>query len=230
MKKGVETMKRLFVGLLLASCSLLPLSALAQVNVNIGIGLPPPITFTEQPDVVVIPDTNYVYVVPDLDIDLFFWNGWWWRPWQGRWYRSRYYDRGWVYYQTVPSFYYDVDPGWRRYYRDRTWYGHPWYYERISQQRLHKNWKRWNENRHWERHQTWGVQGYKARPPQQRNDLRRERQREYNQSPDMRRHQEQQRQERRTPQQMHQPQPHPQQHQMRQPSQRSGPPGKPERD
>jgi len=27
---------------------------------------------------------------------LVFWNGWWWRPWLGHWYRSQYYNWGWV--------------------------------------------------------------------------------------------------------------------------------------
>ena len=49
-------------------------------------------------------DAGYgsVYVVPDVEVDLFFWNGWWWRPWEGRWCRSRYYDRDWGYYDRVP--------------------------------------------------------------------------------------------------------------------------------
>ena len=79
--------------------------------------LPPPIPFVAPPEMVVIPET-YVYVAPDIDVDLFFWNGWWWRLWEDRWYRSHYYNRGWGYYNNVPSFYFDVDPGWRGYYRD----------------------------------------------------------------------------------------------------------------
>ena len=114
---------------------------MAQVGISVSIGLPPPIAFAAPPDVIVIPDTHDVYVVPGIDVDLFFWNGWWWRPWEGRWYRSRYYNRGWGYYSNVPSFYYDVDPGWRGYYRDRNWYGHPWNYERIHHQRLQRNWQ-----------------------------------------------------------------------------------------
>ena len=134
---------------------------------------------------IVIPDTNDVYVVPDIDVDLFFWNGWWWRLWEGRWYRSHYYDRGWDYYNNVPSFYFDVDPGWRGYYRDRNWYGHRWNYERIPHQRLHQNWKSWHNNRYWERQRTWGVENYQPRPQKQRQELRQQRQQQYQQRPEV---------------------------------------------
>ncbi len=90
--------------MLMALVVVFPLRSMAQVGISVNIGLPPPIAISAAPDVIVLPDTDDVYVVPDLDIDLFFWNGWWWRPWQGRWYRSQYYDRGWVYYRSVPSF------------------------------------------------------------------------------------------------------------------------------
>ncbi len=102
-------MKRLLIGtMLLASAIVVPISTMAQVGISINIGLPPPIVFQEPPEVIVLPDTRGVYVVPDVDVELFFWNGFWWRLWEGRWYRSQYYDRGWGYYGYVPSFYYDV--------------------------------------------------------------------------------------------------------------------------
>ena len=151
---------------------------------SVEANLPPPIPFAAPPEVVVIPETN-VYVVPDIDVDLFFWDGWWWRPWEGRWYRSHYYNRGWGYYNNVPSFYFDVDPGWRGYYRDRNWYGHRWNYERIPNQRLQQNWKSWQNDRHWERQGTWGVQNYQPRPQQQRQELRQQRQQQYQHRPDV---------------------------------------------
>lgn len=187
-------MKRSFFGaMVLALVIAMPFSAMAQIDISINIGPPPPVAFAGPPVVIPLPDTYYVYVVPDIDIEMFFWNGWWWRPWQGRWYRSRYYDRGWVYYDRVPAFYYDVDPRWRVYYRERSWYGHPWHYERIDHRRLQQNWRSWHNNQHWERQRAWGVEGYRPRPLQQRQELRRERQREYQQRPEVRQHREQRR-------------------------------------
>ena len=184
-------MKKLLLGtILLALAIVVPIPTMAGVDISIGISLPPPIVFEAPPDVIVMPDTDDVYVVPDIDVDMFFWNGWWWRPWEGRWYRSHYYDRGWAYYNNVPSFYFDVDPGWRGYYRDHNWYGHRWNYERIPHQRLQQNWKSWHNNRYWERQRTWGVQSYQPRPQQQRQELRHQRQEQYQQRPEVQRHQQ----------------------------------------
>lgn len=187
-------MKKLIFGtVLLAWAVVVPVTTMAGVEVGIGIGinLPPPVVFEAPPAVIAMPDANGVYVVPDAGVDIFFWNGWWWRPWEGRWYRSPYYDRGWAYYNHVPVFYYDVDPGWRGYYREHRWYGHPWNYERIPHERLQQNWRSWNRERHWERQGTWGVQGYQPRPRQQMQELRRQRQVEYQRRPEVQRHQQQ---------------------------------------
>jgi hypothetical protein len=185
-------MKNLLLGTILLTLAIIvPIPTMAGVDVSIGISLPPPIVFEAPPDVIVLPDTNYVYVVPDIYYaDLFFWNGWWWRPWEGRWYRSQYYNRGWAYYNNVPGFYFDVDPGWRGYYRDHSWHGHQWNYERIPNRRLQQNWKSWNKNRYWERQGNWGLHRYQPRPQQQRDELRHQRQEQYQQRPDVQRHQQ----------------------------------------
>lgn len=227
--------KLLFGAVLLMSATVVPLPTMAEVNINIGFTLPPPIVFQEPPAVIVLPDTNYVYVVPDISVDIFFWDGWWWRPWEGRWYRSRYYDRGWAYYDRVPRFYYDVDPGWRGYYRHHDWHGHRWNHEWIPNRQLQQHWKSWNNNRYWERHGTWGVQNYQPRPQQQRQDLRRQRQIEYQQRPEVQRHQQQrqEQQQKRQIQNPGRPQPprdqryEPQGNPHREESQRHGPHGNP---
>jgi hypothetical protein len=219
---GGSKMKRLVFAVLLSLAIVVPIPAMAAVDIHIGFSLPPPILFPAPPEVIVLPDTNDVYCVPDIDVDIFFWNGWWWRPWEGRWYRSRYYDRGWAYYDTVPRFYFDIDPGWRGYYRDHDWHGHRWNYERIPDRRLQQNWRTWQNNRHWERQRTWGVQNYRPRPPQQKQELRIQRQQEYRQRPEVQLHQQQRQQQQRQSQvqkpqgqQRRQPQIHqpPQQHQ-----------------
>jgi hypothetical protein len=185
-------MKKLILGIIfLAVTTGVSSPTMAGVDISIGFSLPLPIVFEGPPVVVVIPDTNDVYAVPDVILDIYFWNGWWWRPWQGRWYRSQYYDRGWVYYRNVPWFYYDVDPHWREYYRDSNWYGHKWHYKRIPYQKLQHNWKRWQDGRYWESHGYWGVKDYKPRPPHQKQELRQQRQRQYEQRPDVQRYQHQ---------------------------------------
>jgi hypothetical protein len=184
----------------LALAAVVPVPAMAGVNISIGIALPPPVAFSAPPDVVVLPDTNDVYVVPGIDIDLFFWNGWWWRLWEGRWYRSHYYDRGWGYYNRVPGFYFDVDPGWRRFYRDRDWRGHRWDYRPIPYGRLERNWRSWRGNRHWERQRNWDVQRYQRPPERQRREMRRQRQEQYQRRPEVQRHQQQMRERQREPQ------------------------------
>ena len=187
-------MKKLFLGtFLLALAISVSITSMARPEVNVSIVLPPPIVFAAPPALIVLPDT-YVYVVPDINEDIFFYNGWWWREWEGRWYRSHYYDRGWRYYNTVPSFYFDVDPGWRGYYRDHNWYGHRWNYERIPSQRLQQNWKGWQNTRHWEKQGTWGVQSYTPRPQQQRQELRQQRQQQYQQRPEVQKQRQRQEQ------------------------------------
>lgn len=154
-------MNKLFFGkILLALVFTLPAPAMAGVNVDINISLPPPIVFAAPPEVIVIPQT-YVYVVPDSDVDIFFYNGWWWRPWEGQWYRSRSYSSGWRHYQRVPSFYARIPSGWRNDYRDRRWEGHQWKYQRIPHQQVQQNWNTWEKSKHWEKQNTWGVQGLK---------------------------------------------------------------------
>jgi hypothetical protein len=156
-------LKKLCFGtLLLALTIAVPIPTKAGVEVSVNIGLPPPIVFAAPPEMIVLPET-YVYVVPDIDVDIFFYNGWWWRPWEGHWYRSRYYNRSWVHYGSVPRFYTEVPSAWRNDYRDHRWGGHQWNYQRIPQQKVQQNWKGWEKNRYWEKQQTWGVQGLQPR-------------------------------------------------------------------
>jgi hypothetical protein len=141
--------------------------ASAGVDVGINISLPLPIVFVAPPEVVVIPET-YVYVVPDVGDEIYFYNGWWWRPYEGRWFRSRHYDSGWAWYRRVPSFYGRVPPTWRSDYRDRRWQGRPWNHQPIPQQQLQRNWNTWQKSRYWEKQQGWGVQGLKSGAQPQR--------------------------------------------------------------
>ncbi len=153
-------MKKVFAVLVFLAWAMLvlpPVMAEVDVKVRISVPLPPPIVFPAPPEVVVIPET-YVYAVPDVDADIFFYSGWWWRPWEGRWYRSRYYDRGWVHYERVPAFYKRVPPGWRNDYRDRRWKGQAWDQRRIPHRDMETNWRGWQSGKRWEKENYWGVQ------------------------------------------------------------------------
>ena len=167
-------MKKLLVGtILLTSILVSPLPTMAGVDVGVSISLPPLVVFSAPPAMVVIPET-YVYVVPDAEVEIFFYDGWWWRPWEGRWYRSRHYDSGWGYYQRVPSFYSRVPRSWRDDYREHRWGGRPWNYQPIPHQQVERNWSSWKKSNHWEKQQTWGVQGLKPRSQQRSQAVQRE--------------------------------------------------------
>ncbi len=72
----------------------------AGVNVNVGIFAPPlAYEVAAPPPMVVIPGT-YVYAVPDDRVNMFFYHGCWWRPYEGRWYRSARYNGSWAYVRS----------------------------------------------------------------------------------------------------------------------------------
>ncbi len=157
--------KILLRALPLVAVLMFPLLAKAQVSVRVNISVPPIIGFRGQPQLVVLPGT-YVYAAPDVEADIFFYDGWWWRPWEGRWYRSRDYRSGWRHYRSTPSFSRQIPSNWRRDYRERRWQGHQWNVIAIPQEQVQKNWSGWKNNRHWEKQQTWGVRDLRsgARP------------------------------------------------------------------
>ena len=123
-----------------------------QPSLRITIPLPPPIVFPAPPSVVILPETR-VYAVPDAAEEIFFTGGWWWRPWNGRWYRSHHYDRGWVHYGSVPSWYRGIPRGWRDDYRGHSWGGGAWNHRPIHHDDLQRNWKEWHASRHWDQPQ-----------------------------------------------------------------------------
>src|SRR4030042_143841 len=74
--KGGNKMKKLFFAtLLLALAIVVPIPTMAGVNIGVGISLPPPIVFSAQPNVIAMPDTDGVYVLPDVDAEIFFSGG-----------------------------------------------------------------------------------------------------------------------------------------------------------
>ena len=146
-------MKRLlFSAILLVGIILLPVMSMARVDVRVNVPLPPPIPFIAPPHVVVLPGTD-VYAVPDVEGEIFFRQGWWWRHWDNRWYRSRYHDRGWDYYRGRPEWYGGIPHDWRDNYRNHRWDGRPWNYRPIPHGDLDRHWRggHWRDDREWDR-------------------------------------------------------------------------------
>jgi hypothetical protein len=135
------------------------------------IPLPPPIPFLAPPELVVLPDTD-VYVAPDYDQDIYFYGGWWWRPWGSRWYRSLSYDSGWEFYHGVPGWYGGVHPRWRDDYRNHTWGGQRWDYRPVPYGDVRTNWKGWQSSGYWRNQQNRSTTGSYRQGAENRRDFR----------------------------------------------------------
>ena len=135
----------LFVILILTFMSY-PSQGIAGVDVNIGvnIGPPPPVVIPAPPPVIVIPET-YVYFVPNIEVEILFYHGYWYRPYQGRWHRATGYNGPWVYIEPplVPAVLVHLPPNYRQV---------PPGHQRIPHGQLVKNWKTWEKEKHWDKH------------------------------------------------------------------------------
>jgi len=119
-----------------------PIEARAGVHVNVGINLPA-LVFPAPPPVVVVPET-YVYYAPDVNVDVLFYHGYWYRPYEGRWFRSGNYNGPWVHIvrDRVPGAVLHLPPDYRR---ARS------AYKPVPYGQLRRNWRTWERERHWER-------------------------------------------------------------------------------
>lgn len=151
-------MKKIIAGAAFAATLVMSQAAVAGINVNIGVSLPPLVTFQTPPSVVVVPDLPDVYVVPSVDADIFFSDGWWWRTWNGKWFRSHDYNNGWASYDHEPLFYGKMNKHWRQNYNNNQWQGRQWDHEEIPYNSLQKNWKTWKQEKHW-KNQQWNNNG-----------------------------------------------------------------------
>ena len=123
----------------------------AEVNVNIGVGLPG-LVIPAPPALIVIPGT-YVYYPPDVGVDIFFYHGYWYRPYQGRWFRSTEYNGPWggVGIGRVPRVLRGLPPTYRHV---------PPGHERMPYGTVRKNWRAWERDRHWDRREN-GAREYR---------------------------------------------------------------------
>ena len=120
--------------------------ATAELNINVGINVPPPphLVIPAPPPMFVIPGT-YVYFAPEVDVDIFFYHGYWYRPYRGHWYRSRSYNGKWAYIspKNVPSGLLRLPPDFRHV---------PPGHRHVPHGELKKNWRTWEREKYWERH------------------------------------------------------------------------------
>ncbi|MDD5712826.1 MAG: hypothetical protein PHY31_08750 [Smithellaceae bacterium] len=157
------------VGLVLAWAAIAP----AEVKVNIGIGIPAPavevnvglprLVIAAPPAMVVIPGT-YVYFAPDVDADILFFDGYWYRPYRGGWFRASSYNGPWGSIRTVPPVVMRLPKDYRRI---------PPGHERIPYGQLHKNWRTWEREKHWDRHEAREMNRMERR--EERRDVREDR-------------------------------------------------------
>ena len=143
-RKAGEKMK---TKLILTSTMLLVLLAfsgtsIAGFSLNIGVSLPP-LVIPAPPVVAVIPGTD-VYFCPDIAMDVFFYDGYWYRSYNGGWYSAVGYNGPWGYVANVPPVFFHL-PG------DYRVGG----YQRIPYADLNRNWRAWQRDRYWEHH-AWG--------------------------------------------------------------------------
>lgn len=131
--------KKIFL-LLLAVCGSLAFSAMADVDVNVNIGLPV-LKVDPDPMMAVVPGT-YVYFVVDLDGDLFFYQGYWWRIHKGRWHRAAAAGGPWVFFRAVPHPLLNLPPGWRKL---------PPGHAKFKYAELKKNWRQWEKEKKWDK-------------------------------------------------------------------------------
>jgi hypothetical protein len=147
-------MKKIKIGLALIGAifitltwSVAPSSAGVNVHVGIGIPLPPPLVIPVPPPVVPIPRTS-VYFPPTIDVEILFFGGYWYRPYQDHWFRSRSYNGPWVFLEPhrVPRALIGLPPDYRHI---------PPGYRHIPYGQFKKNWGRWDRERYWDRDHDW---------------------------------------------------------------------------
>ena len=119
---------------------LFPGSGISKVSVQINI---PPLVISAPPVVAVIPGT-YVYFSPEVEVDLFFYGGYWYRPYRGGWYRAYSYNGPWSYIDRAPRALYHLPPN----YRAMSGYS----YRHIPYNDLSRNWRAWQRGKYWEKH------------------------------------------------------------------------------
>ena len=141
MKRTIVTLVCAAVFGAAASVVLAPAISSAEVSVNITVPLPG-LYIPAPPPLIVIPGT-YVYYPPAVGVDIFFYRGHWYRPYQGGWYIAGGYNGPWrvLDARRVPPALYQVPRDFRRI---------PPVHERLPYATVRHNWRAWENERHWD--------------------------------------------------------------------------------
>ena len=100
-------------------------------HVRVRVPVPPPVFFPAPPQLVLIPGSD-MYYAPDIEDEIVFSRGYYWRPYEGRWYRSRYHSGPWHHMERrmVPRGVIGLPPDFRHHYHD----GPRFHYEAVERQ------------------------------------------------------------------------------------------------
>jgi hypothetical protein len=131
--------KLALITLLLFSTLWMPhLIAGSRLDVSINL---PVVQINDEPEMAVIPGTN-IYFIYGYEYDYFFYDGYWWRSQDNRWYRSNHYNGTWKYRKNryVPAPFFNLSPEWRKMTPTHS---------HIKYQDMKKNWKQWDKEKHW---------------------------------------------------------------------------------
>ena len=132
---------------------------------------PPPIEIAGSPELLPIPG-RYVYFILDTDADIFYYHGQWYRPYRGRWFRSKSYNGRWDHVRDVPPALIDLPSDYR---------SSSSRFNRIPYRELGKNWERWEQEKYWDRRRVEEKQRNKERERERDEEMapnREERERE----------------------------------------------------
>jgi hypothetical protein len=127
-------------GLLAAFLLFMPGQGRAGVAVNVEIPLPR-LFLPLPPPLVVIPGT-YAYYPPGVEADIFFYHGYWYRPYRDRWFLSSDYNGPWRATDRAPRVLRGLPPTYRQ---------HPSSHEHMPYGTVRQNWRSWEKDRYWDR-------------------------------------------------------------------------------
>jgi len=101
---------------------------------------PEVVVYGDDPELIIITGT-YVYWLDASSNDVFFYGGFWWRPWRNSWYRAEMYAGPWVTIEAghVPHSVRNLPHDWKNH-RDAP---------RLRWKSVKHNWKSWEQDKHW---------------------------------------------------------------------------------